>query len=81
MTICVQVDTDGTIYAVQPQPVEVSACSYVLVSGDAALNSPFSLTPEQGAQVGGAVLLVWAVAYVFRVLARVLNVDEKGDST
>lgn len=81
MTICVQVDTDGTIYAVQPQPAEVSACSYVLVSGDAALNSPFALTPEQGAQVGGAVLLVWAVAYVFRVLARVLNVDETGDST
>lgn len=81
MTICVQVDTDGTIYAVQPQPAEVSACSYVLVSGDAALNSPFALTPEQGAQVGGAVLLVWAVAYVFRVLARVLNVDQNGDST
>lgn len=33
-------------------------------------NSPFNLTVDEGAQVGGAVLLVWAAAFGIRVLAR-----------
>lgn len=36
------------------------------------LNSPFLMSEVQGAQIGGAILLVWAVAFVFRVLARVI---------
>lgn len=35
-------------------------------------NSPFNLTPDEGSQVGGAVLLVWAAAFTIRVLAKLL---------
>lgn len=81
MALCVAVDPNGAVYVVDPQPADTSACGLVLVSGLEAASSPWALTPEQGSEIGGAVLLVWALAYVFRVLIRVLNVDENGDST
>lgn len=43
--------------------------------------SPLSITPEQGAEIASAILVIWALAYVIRVVIRALNVDEKGDST
>lgn len=79
--LCAVVAPDGSVYVVDPQPADTSACGLVLVSGLEAASSPWSMTPEQGSEIGGAVLLVWALAYVFRVVARALNVDENGDST
>lgn len=73
---CVQVDGSGYLVAVDPQPTEVSACTLVVTSGADALNSPFALSPEQGSQVGGAILGVWAVAYVFRIVIRALSIGE-----
>lgn len=81
MTVCAQVDSNGAVYVVDPQPVDTSACGLVLVSGHEANSSPWALTLEQGSQVGGAILLVWGLAFVFRVVIRALNVDENGDST
>ena len=82
MAFCVQVGGDGAIYAVVPQPVVTDACSLVLVSGESVGNDLFRLTAEQGAQVGSAILFVWAVAFSFRMIIRAFNVDEKnGDST
>lgn len=81
MTVCAQVDSNGAVYVVYPQPVDTSACGLVLVSGHEANSSPWALTPEQGSQVGGAILAVWALAFVFRLVIRALNVDENGDST
>lgn len=79
--LCAAVDSNGSLYLVDPQPVDTSACGLVLVSGLEAASSPWSMTPEQGSEIGGAILLVWALAYVFRLLVRALNVDENGDST
>lgn len=81
MTVCVQVDSNRVVYVVDPQPVDTSACGFVLVSGHEANSSPWLLTVEQGSQVGSAILVVWALAFVFRVVIRSLNVDENGDST
>lgn len=75
MALCVQVETDGSVFVVDPQPVDTSACGLVLVSGIEAASSPFSMTTDSAVQIGFAVLSVWAVGYVVRVLARV------GDST
>lgn len=79
--LCVAVGVNGAVFVVEPQPVDTAACGLVLVSGQEANSSPWSLTLEQGSQVGGAILMVWALAFVFRVVIRALNVDENGDST
>lgn len=81
MAFCVQVGLDGAIYAVDPQPVVTDSCSLVLVSGEEAGNDLLNLTAEQGSQIGGAILLVWALAFTFRMIIRSFNVDENGDST
>ena len=81
MAFCVQVGLDGAIYAVDPQPVVTDSCSLVLVSGEEAGNDLLNLTAEQGSQIGGAILLVWALAFTFRMIIRAFNVDENGDST
>lgn len=79
--LCVAVDVSGSVYVVDPQPLDTSVCGLVIVSGLEASSSPWSLTLEQGSQVGGAILAVWALAFVFRMVIRALNVDENGDST
>ena len=55
-------------------------CAMVALTGaeyQSIVSGPFALTVEQGAQVGGAILLVWAIAWVFRALSRILSTDEK----
>lgn len=74
--LCVEASLDGQIFVVDPQPTDTSGCGLVLVSGLEASQSPLSLTVEQASQLGGAILLVWGVAYVFRVLARFLSQSE-----
>lgn len=43
---------------------------------DGALQSPFVLDLESASQIGGAILLVWGVAFVTRLLLRALSIDE-----
>lgn len=49
-----------------------SACTVTL---DLAL-PPFQLDTADGAAIGGAVLIVWAVAWGFRMVIRALHVDQ-----
>ena len=79
--LCVAVGVNGSVFVVEPQPVDTASCGLVIVSGQEASSSPWALTLEQGSQVGGSILLVWALAFAFRVVIRALNVDENGDST
>lgn len=70
--LCVAQAPDGYVYVVDPQPVSTTECGLVLVSAQEAV-SPFVLTAEQGAQISGAILLVWAAAFGFRMLIRQLS--------
>lgn len=79
--ICIEALPDGSLVVADPQPVDTAGCGLVVVSGIEAAASPFSMTPEQGSQIAGAVLAVWALAFVFRMVIRALNVDQQGDST
>ena len=56
-----------------PQPTDFSTCSFVIQSGAEVTLSPFALTTEQGAQIGAAILGLWAVAWVLRQVAGLLN--------
>lgn len=75
--LCVTTDAGGAVVLVDPQPVDLTTCASVLVSGSDAINSPFALTPEQGSEIGGAILGVWAVAYVFRVIIRAFSIGDE----
>lgn len=93
MAECIHLELDGTHYT-WPMTVQngVDDCGdyyllerseyYDLVNGLGVGDpSPLSITPEQGAEIASAILVIWALAYVIRVVIRALNVDEKGDST
>lgn len=59
-----------------PQPDDKTTCSLVVVDGleyRLISASPFALTAEQGAQVGVAILTLWAVAWGFRQLGQFLK--------
>jgi hypothetical protein len=49
-----------------------SACAVTL---DLAL-PPLQLDTADGSMVGGAVLMIWAIGWTFRILIRSLRVDE-----
>jgi hypothetical protein len=38
--------------------------------------NPFDLTPSEGAQIAGAILLLWAIGYGVRLLLRTLNTGD-----
>lgn len=64
-----------TIVIVENVNVTPETCGMVALSGaeyESIVSGPFALTAEQGAQVGGAILLVWAIAWTIRVIARFL---------
>lgn len=65
---CVFVAADGSLRLVDPQPVDVSGCAMVVVSGNSIMNNPFTMTVEQGVQIGGAIAALWVIAGVFRVV-------------
>lgn len=76
--ICIEtivIDGRQHVVVASPQPADVTTCGQVLASATEIGQSPFALTTEQGAQIGGAILLVWALAWVVRMLVRALNVD------
>lgn len=61
---------DASLVPVQSQPATVEACAYVVMSGAEAVavaNSPWNLTVAEGGQIGGAILLVWSVAFAMRL--------------
>lgn len=78
--ICVGVDQGGALVALDPQPLAPDAltCPLVVQSFSDLAPGVFSITPEQGGQIGMAVLLVWGVAFAFRAAIRSLSI---GDSS
>lgn len=55
-----------------PTVVDCSAACTVTVVHELSL-PPLQLTAEEGAQVAGAILLVWAAGFGIRMAARAMN--------
>lgn len=70
-------NANGVVYIVQqePQPADVSMCPLVIANVGEIGQNPFSLTLDQGVQIGGAILFVWAIAWIFRALLKALSTD------
>lgn len=77
MATCVTVDAMDYLKATTTSP---DACTdYILLSASdwQAQQSPlWQLTPEQGSEIAGAILMVLAIAYVFRLVIRAYDIDE-----
>lgn len=71
--ICVTVTETGEVVVADPQPVEVTSCTAVLISGAESwqLGSIFQpLSTSDAIAIGSAIWLAWATAWGFRVLIR-----------
>lgn len=81
MAICVTQDVNGVIVVVDPQPVQRDEfnCPFVVQGTGEAWSDVWKLTPEQGGQIGLAVLLVWAVAWAFRAAIKSLSIGDQSD--
>lgn len=73
--ICLEV-VAGVVHVVNPQPSDLSACSLVAGSYSETVSELMQISPEQGASISAAIMLVWAVAWVFRQIIRTLNVGK-----
>lgn len=78
--LCAGVAPDGSVYLVDPQPVDTSSCGLVIQSAFEVASTPWALDPSAAAEVGGAVLFVWAVAYAFRLAIRALHIGDDRDA-
>lgn len=68
---CIEIE-DGYLIDIDPQPSDVSTCELV-VAAPGEIASPWVLTESQGAEVGVAILTLWAGAFVVRMLIRLLT--------
>lgn len=74
--ICLEV-VAGVVHVVSPQPIDLSACSLVAGSYSEMTSELTRISPAEGAQIAGAILLIWAMGWVVRVAARSINVGDK----
>jgi len=68
----------GSSLVVAPAGTVCGASDLVVFTSaeaDQIFNSPLALTAEQGGAVAGAIMLVWACAWAFRMVIRALNSD------
>lgn len=85
---CVQVDVvklqsgnpANGLVLVTPQPSDLSTCQMVVGSYSEMSSELTRLSPTEGAQIAGAILLIWAIAWTIRVIVRTLNVDERNQN-
>lgn len=81
MAVCVRESAPGgPIVVVLPQPVSISTCTMVISSGPEILRNPLDLTIEQGHEIGLAIFLACAIAWGFRILAKVISTTDEGVS-
>lgn len=72
---CVDIDTNGFLIDIDPQPSTFDTCAYVLQSGAEVVASPFSLDQTAAASLAGAFAGLWAIAYCLKLLRRQLERD------
>lgn len=84
MASCIELTQDGQLVVANPQPVDLSSCSAVLLSGPeavSAVNPVFQpLSMQQGGEIAAAISLVWAVAFLLRSYGRGLLVPKSEES-
>lgn len=62
------------------QPAEYTTCTYLLVQPTELENQVFNLTSSQGLEISGAIALVWAVAFGFRMAIKSTQSEKEIES-
>lgn len=78
MALCVEVvPATGVLQLMNPQPADKATCAMILLDGDEFSTWAWFnlLSLDDGAQIAGAVIALWAVAWAIRTVIRALNVD------
>lgn len=57
----------------------LQSCPLVIQSGAEIGNSLFDLTPPQALEISGFVAGLWALAWVFKQIAKTLNIGDSHD--
>lgn len=79
--ICLFQAVDGSIQVVDPQPSPVNEanCPYALLSLSEVRPTFFDVSPHEGGQIAAAILFVWGVGFVFRLLIKALHTGDSSD--
>lgn len=76
--ICLEINpSTGALQPVSPQPSDLSSCSLVAGSYTETMSGISQLSPADGSQIAVAILVIWALGWVVRQIARTLNVDSE----
>jgi len=72
--ICLEQNTTtGALQPIYPQPADFTTCTLVAGSYSELSVDVWQITPAQGAEIGMEIMLVWAIAFGFRMVARVIS--------
>jgi hypothetical protein len=65
---------DGSLALVlDPSASDVTACSYVVQTGPEVANSLVALSAEDGAEISGMIVALWAAAWGIRAVINVVQ--------
>jgi hypothetical protein len=84
MAICALSHTlaDGTVViALDAQNLNLTTCEMVVITGAEFDSELMNFTPSDALQVSGAVALLWALAWCFRVVRKSLSISEVSNET
>jgi hypothetical protein len=70
---CATWNAENAVVIVTPPPSDISTCALLIPNSGDVLNSPFSLSAEDGLAIASAIVLVWGVGFATRALIRVLK--------
>lgn len=68
------------VIIMNPQPADISTCALVAGTQAETVTPLLNMTEADGALVAGAILLLWAVAWVFRSLIRTLTFEKESQN-
>lgn len=68
---------EGGFVVADPQPVEISGCTFLLVQPSELPPSALNLTVEEGAQIAGAIAVVWAIGFAARAAIYAIKSSER----
>lgn len=79
--VCVELAAENT-YMVTTETAPACADSILYpIEEIPASSGDVGITPEEGSQIAVSIAALWALGWVFRMIARSLNVDEKETSS